>query len=119
MGMSPDELLVDALHHVAHIEVPGFPGNVGVKGYLHQQVTQLLGQHRGVARVYGLQGLVGFLQQVALQRFVGLLPVPGTPAWGAQPSHDVHQRLKIGYLAVQFVFIHGPNYNQRRLCFNR
>ena len=76
------------------VELAGGAGDVGVKGHLHQDVPKLVGQRSRLAVVDGLQGFVAFLQQVALERFVGLLGVPGTAARPAQPRHNVNQRLE-------------------------
>ena len=94
VGMAPDQLAVDAGDHVADGEMPGFVGDVGVKGDLDQQVAQLFRKRRRVVGVDGLQYFAGFLQQVALQRLVGLLPAPRAAAGGPQPRHDLGQCLK-------------------------
>ena len=108
MGVAPDELAVDALHNVAHLEVPGLAGNIGVEGYLDQQVTQFLGQDRGVGAVDGLQDLVGLLQQGPAQGFVRLLAVPGASAGSPELRDNFHQCLEFRYLAVRFVLSHTP-----------
>ena len=93
--MPPDQLAVDGRQHVRDVKLPGGAGDVGVKGHLHQDVTQFVGQLRRLAVVDGFQRLVTFLQQVAFQRFVGLLGVPRAAARPTQPRHDVNQRLKL------------------------
>ena len=65
------------------LEMTGLAGDVGVEGYLDQDVAQLLGQHPGIAPVDRFQDLVGLLQQVALQRLVGLFPIPRATARGS------------------------------------
>ena len=94
MGMAAYQLAVDPGQNVAQLELTGLPGYVGMESDLDQQVAQLFGQHAGVPKVDGLQYLVGLLQQVALQRLVGLLPVPRAASGRPEPRHDVDQRLE-------------------------
>ena len=86
--------------------------DVGVKRHLHQDVAQFIGQLHRIAVVDGLQRFVAFLQQVALQRFVGLLCVPRATARPAQPRHNVNQRLELADALLRNggnkVGTHGP-----------
>ena len=100
MGMAAHQLLVDLPQHVGDFELTGFGGDVGMEGHLHQQVAKLLRQLGRVALVDGFQGLVGLLQQVALEGLVGLLPVPRAAAGGAKPGHDVDEGLEAAELGV-------------------
>ena len=58
------------------------------KSDLQQHVTQLLAHGRRVVVDDRVVGLVGLLEEVAVQRGVRLLGVPGTAARRAQPVHD-------------------------------
>ena len=116
--MAAHQLAVDAGQHVGELKVSGLPGDVGVEGHLHQQVAKFVGQQLGVSLVDGLQHLVGLFHQVAFQRLMGLLPVPGTPARGTQARHDVDQGLELAnFFAGVFTEVFAGVF-VRRLFFN-
>ena len=65
---------------------------------LQQQVAELLAQVVGVTGVDRLERLGGLLLEVARERPVGLLALPGAVA--PQPAHvveEVEQRLALGH----------------------
>ena len=76
----PDDLL--------QRELPGLLRHRAVHQDLDEEISELLAQARGVARVDGLGDLVALLQQVAAQRLVRLVPVPGAAARGVEPLDD-------------------------------
>ena len=78
----------------SRVNSPGLLGDHRVEVDLQQQVAELLAQVVGVAGVDRLEGLGGLLLEVARQRAMGLLALPGAVA--AQPPHvveEVEQRL--------------------------
>ena len=91
MRVAADQLRRDSLGHVVDVERPVLPGHLGVEHHLEQEIAQLLAEQLRSAGVDGLEGLVRLLEQMAGQRPMGLLPVPGAAAWPAQPVHDLEQ----------------------------
>ena len=84
---------MDGIGDVAEGEPAGLLGDRRVEHDLVEQVAQLGAEliravtGVGVVRVDGLEDLVGLLEQVLLQRVVGLLGLPRVV--GPQPVHDV------------------------------
>ena len=66
----------------------GLGGHPGVEDHLQQDVAELLAHRRRVVVDDRVVGLVRLLEQVAAQRGVRLLGVPGAAARRAQPVHD-------------------------------
>jgi hypothetical protein len=69
-------------------------GDPRVEDHLEQDVTELVGEVRPVARLDGVHHLVGLLDEVGREALVGLLGVPRAAAGRAQPVHgrdDVEQ----------------------------
>ena len=95
-GVATHQLVAYSGHHVVDGKGSSFAGHLGMEHRLHQNVAHLLCDLGGVASVNGLQSLVALLQQVPLQRFVGLLPVPGTAAGRPELGHYVHQAVERG-----------------------
>ena len=90
-------LLRDPAGHVVEGELAGLLRDHGVEVDLEQQVAELLAQVLAVAGVDRLERLGRLLLEVARQRPVGLLALPGAVA--AQPPHvgeEVEQRLVPG-----------------------
>ena len=61
---------------------------------LEQDVAEFFLQFQVGARIDGFESFVSFLDEVGLQRLVGLLCVPGTTAWGAQAVHEADELSK-------------------------
>ena len=82
VGVAAVELVVHAAGDVGEGELARLGGEGGVEHDLEQQVAQLLLEvlvalaGLGVDAVEGVDDLVGLLEQVALERLVGLLLVP-------------------------------------------
>ncbi len=92
VGVTTQQLAVDAVQHLAQGELVQFVGDLGVEDDLQPQIAQLLLQLVGCFIVQGSQHLVGFLQEAAFERLVRLLTIPGAAAVRvAQPAEDVLQ----------------------------
>ncbi len=93
--VSSDELVHDVLCHL--VDAPRVVGMLfgqpGVKDHLQQQVAELLAQMLTVARVQGLEHLIGLLEQVCRQARMRLPGIPRAAAGRAQPVHHGHQIL--------------------------
>ena len=89
--MAADQLLDDVAGDVVDVErlVGVLSGDPRVEHHLEQQVTELLAQVVAVAGLDRLDRLVGLLDEVAHQRLVRLLAVPG--ALATQPVHHRDQ----------------------------
>ena len=80
MGMTADQLVSKRLQDVINGESPPLLGNGGMEERLQQQVSQFFAQMAVITFVDRLDHLVAFLDQVALQRVVGLLRIPRAAA---------------------------------------
>ena len=56
--------------------------------HLEGEIAQLLTQAINILTIDRLQDLVGLFEQVGLQRFMGLLPVPRTPVRRPESGHE-------------------------------
>jgi hypothetical protein len=65
-----------------------------VEEHLQQEVAQFVAELIGVVLVQGGKGLIGFLQQVGLERGVGLNAVPGTAVGPPQAGDDPPQPIE-------------------------
>ncbi len=61
---------------------------------LEHQVAEFFREMRPVARIDGVEDLVGLFERVRLDGVEGLLAIPRTTAGSAQASHDLDQPLK-------------------------
>ncbi len=86
-----DQLVDQALRHVVHVPPSVVGRDLGVERHLQQQVAELLADRVGVVGVDRLDQLVGLLEQVAGERLVRLLRVPGAAVGSAQPRLDADQ----------------------------
>ena len=89
--MPPDQLVGQLPCDVVDVEAAVRPrrlgGDPGVEEHLQQHVAELLADGGDVVRLHRLDQLVALLDEVAQQRGVGLLGVPGAAAGRAQPIH--------------------------------
>ena len=95
-------LLADAARDVVEGELARLLGDDRVEVDLQQKVAELLAEVVGVAGVDRLDRLGGLLLEVARERAMGLLPLPGAVA--TQPPHvgeEVEQRLALGHRQPQ------------------
>ena len=103
MRVAADELVVDAARDVGHVEGARFLREHGVEDHLVQQIAELVLERavRALLDVGGgrvgrqcldrLHHLVRLLEEVARERVVCLVGVPGTPARPAQPFGQSEQ----------------------------
>ncbi len=87
MGVTADQLVGDAADDVVDREGALLLGEPRQEDDLEQQVAELLAVLVRIVPVQGVQDLVGLLQEVAPERGVSLLAIPGAVA--AQLRHDV------------------------------
>ena len=71
--------------------MPGFLFELRHEDGFEEEVAEFFAHALVVVPVDGFEQLVGFLEDVFLQRVDGLLAVPGTPVRGAQCSHDLDE----------------------------
>ena len=64
------------------------------KTALQHEVAQFLGEQLPIARVDGIDHLVGFLEEIGLDAVEGLLAIPGASSGRAQTGHDLDQTLE-------------------------
>ena len=106
--MPVDQLLGDAVHHVVHGEAAPLGFDLGMKGHLHQHVAQFLAHALRIVPVQSVQGLVGFLQEIAADGTVSLLSVPRAAARSPQQSHDTQEiRPVIARLTLKIYHIYS------------
>ena len=95
MGVAVDQLFADAVRNVVQGEGSRVLLNGGVEHHLEKHVAQFLLEAVQIVVVDGLHRLIGFLQEIAPDRLVGLLHVPGAAARVAQNPDDFHQVLTV------------------------
>ena len=92
MRMPADELLGDALHHVAEIEGALFLRHAGMENDLQQKIAELLAQIGKIAARDGVGNLVGLLQRIGRDGRKILRQIPGTAGLRrTQRRHDVEE----------------------------
>ncbi len=89
VGIAPDQLLLQIRSNLGQRVLPGFFGDGGMEIDLQQQIPEFFTKVCGVSRLDRLDRLVRLLEQVARQRLVGLLGLPGT--FAPQPPHDLDE----------------------------
>jgi hypothetical protein len=79
---------------VGNVECAGFARHVRMKQNLQQEIAKFLGQILRLAIFDGIKNFVGFFDEVCPECEMGLFPVPGAAAEGAQARLDAHQILE-------------------------
>src|SRR3954463_5597383 len=97
MGMAPDELLAQRLHHVGKVEHTLLLGHPRMKNDLQEKVAKLLAQIYEIAARNGVGDLVGFLNRIGRDGREILVEVPRT----ARPrsTEGRHDLKKMGNVA--------------------
>ena len=88
MRMATDHLVRKPVEDIRHGELAKLAGDLAVKHHLKQQVAQLFDQMVPRTLVDGLEHLVGFFEEVGLQRRACLLAVPRATAVTPEASHE-------------------------------
>ena len=91
VGVTDDELLADFVAHIIEGKRTCFLLDPAMENYLKQNVAQLFTKKRLVVKVDSLDDLAGLFYEVALDRLVGLLPVPGAAALASQKPDYIEQ----------------------------
>ena len=82
--MAAHHLRVHVGAHVVDVELARICGDLAVQHHLQKHVAQLFAQMHHVARLDGVNGLVGFLDHVVRDALVRLLAIPRTAVRRAQ-----------------------------------
>ncbi len=91
MGVTPDELVGDAIGDVGKGEISRFVRDLRLKDDMEKKVAQLLGKMGRGTGIDGLDHFVALFQHLGLERGRGLFPVPGTAVGGAETRHQAEQ----------------------------
>jgi hypothetical protein len=94
MGMAAYQFFVQRIQNIMDVKKTGFPGQLGMKDRLEEQVPQFLPQVLKIPSVNRFQDFVCFFQQIGFQGIVGLLPVPGATVRPSQARHDFNEFLE-------------------------
>ena len=89
MGVPPHELVSQLAQHIVDGERAGLRRNLAMKEHLKQNVAQLFSKLFVIASIDGFKGLVGFFEEVRLQRLMRLIPVPWAAVCRAQRSQQL------------------------------
>jgi hypothetical protein len=89
VGMTPDQLVIDAPGHVIEIEVAPLIGQLGMEDHLQQDIAQFLAHVLHIIAVNGVQQLAGLVDERLTQGLVGLLAVPGASIRSPQAGHGL------------------------------
>lgn len=79
MGMADHQLLTDPVHDISKSEAAFFLFDAGMEHHLEQHVTELFLQPFGIPLPDRLERLMGLLEKIGGDAFMGLLPIPGQP----------------------------------------
>src|SRR5712691_11040794 len=91
MGVAVGHLVRNLLQNLCHRELAPFLGYLAVEDDLEQDVPELLADMARLALVDGLEGFVGFLDQIGLEGGVGLFAIPGATALAPEAAHEGEQ----------------------------
>ncbi len=92
MRVAPNDLGGDRRVDVGEVEDAGLGGELGMQHDLQPEVAQLSGELGSGSLGKRVVHLVGLLEEVVAQRFVGLLPVPRAAVRRPKPVGDPGQR---------------------------
>ena len=92
--MAADQLLLMASSESSMSKQALLGGHLREEHGLQQKIAQFLGQPAPIARVDGVQHLVGLFERVRLDGVEGLFAVPRAAARRAQPRHDLDETLE-------------------------
>lgn len=89
VGMPADQFFRQFPGHSAEIEGFSFPGQLGVKKDVKEDIPQFFPEGMIIPLVDGLEELVYLLQNHGTERAMGLLPVPRASPRATQSCHDL------------------------------
>ena len=92
--MAANHLCVHVVDDVPDIEAASLAPKFRVKNNLEQKIAEFSYKIFRIARIEGVEHFVRFLNQIALQRIVCLLAIPGTSARRPQPRLERDQALE-------------------------
>ncbi len=98
MRMAPDELLANPLDDLLETEGLSFARHVRVHDYVKKQIAQFLSQISVIRLLYGLDGLVAFLDERRTQAFMRLLPIPRATSGRTKPGDDFPQSGDVAHI---------------------
>lgn len=107
--MAADQFFIETLNDIGKAKPPPLGGDLRVKNDLKKKVTEFFPQSLGIPAVDGLQGFVGFFEQVWPQGTVRLPAIPRASLGGAQFFHDPQESIEAGARRLFFFFplFHG------------
>src|SRR5262249_60545688 len=88
MRMAADHLVAESVEDVDHRELALLAGHLAVEDDLEQEIAELFEEMVPGVLVDGRHDLVGFFDQIRLQRAARLFPIPRTTTVAAQASHE-------------------------------
>jgi hypothetical protein len=109
MGVAAGHFFDIAGNDIPDGEFAFFLSQLGVEYDLEQKIAQFFLDFCGVALLKGVNDFIGFFDQERLQRFRGLLAVPGTPLGAAKPLHEIGQ-------IFQIILHNGPSLSGSAGC---
>ena len=94
MRMAANQLLIDGIQGVVDAKQVFFGGHLGEENSLQQEIAELVGQLRPIARIDGVHHLVSLFQKKRLDGVEVLLAIPRAATWRAQAGHQIDKLLK-------------------------
>ncbi len=91
MGVTAGHLRQNSVQDLCHREFTVLLGDLAVENDLEKDVSKLLRDVIGIALVKGLEGFVGFLDQIRLEGGASLLAIPGAAALTPEAVHQGEQ----------------------------
>jgi hypothetical protein len=96
--MAPNELLTYPLDNLLKTEGLSFACHVRVHDDLKEQIAQFLAQIFVIRLLYGLDGLIAFLDERRTQAFMRLLPIPRATSGRTKPGDDFPQSGDVAHI---------------------
>ncbi len=105
MGMAAHQLVAHMAGYITQRELAVYRRHLRLKHHLQQHIAQFLGELVEVLstmfallvccqRIKCFYRLVSFLDQILLDRLMGLLPIPGATVRPLQPAGYIYQRIQ-------------------------
>jgi hypothetical protein len=94
VGMAADEFFTDRGGDLLDVETPRHRGDLGMEEWLQVEVAEFIDQLVAIPATDRRGHLVGFLEEMTDEAFVGLLGIPRTTAGRAKSIHNLNEALK-------------------------